>query len=290
MKTLVGLTLAAAVGLLVACGIGATSPTGTSRSTTAAVGGSSTADSQAAAKPAPVTDIVPNPVPVGEGPKVIRTGRVTLEVPNGKYEDSLDRLDDVMLSLGGFTSGSDGIADKGSLRSGTITFQVPAPRFQDALDAARKIGKVEGYVVNSQDVSSQYVDLNARLHNAEATRDAMLRFFADAKSVQDDLAIQNQLAQVTQQIEQLKGQIDYLDHATAFATVSVSLHEAAATARPEGDDWGFRSALSRAAHNFVNTVNWLVVGLGSALPLLLLAVPAYFALRFRRVFARLFAI
>jgi hypothetical protein len=288
VKKVIGLALAAVVGFVVACGIGSTSTTGNSRSTTAATGTSSL-DSQAA-KPAPVTDIVPNPVPVGEGPKVIRTGRVTLEVPNGKYEDSLDRLNDVMLSLGGFTSGSDGIADKGSLRSGTITFQVPAARFQDALDAARKIGKVQGYVVSSHDVSSQYVDLTARLHNAEATRDAMLRFFADAKTVQDDLAIQNQLAQVTQQIEQLKGQIDYLDHATAFGTVSVSLHEAAASVRPEGDDWGFLSALSKAAHNFVNTVNWLIVGLGSALPLLLLVVPAYLLLRFRRVFTRLFAI
>jgi hypothetical protein len=232
---------------------------------------------------------VPAPPVTGEGPKVIRTGRVTLEVANGKYQSTVDSLTDTMLGYGGYVSASDGAAESGSLRAGTITFQVPADKFQAALDAARKLGKVQGYVVNSQDVSTQYVDLQARLANLEATHDAMVKFFADAKTVQDDIAIQNQLAQITQQIEQLKGQIDYLDHATAYSSVTVSLHEAAAAVTPS-EQWGFLPSLAKAAHNFVDTLDWLIVGLGSILPVLLLLVPVYLGVRFRRRLARIFAV
>jgi hypothetical protein len=99
----------------------------------------------------------------------------------------------------------------------------------------------------------------------------MLALLQQAKSIGDIIAVQTQLGQITGQIEQLKGQIAYIDHNTTYSTVTVNLMEAGApVSTAPADSWGFASALSDAAHNFVTTVNYLITGLGAAGPILIL--------------------
>jgi hypothetical protein len=99
----------------------------------------------------------------------------------------------------------------------------------------------------------------------------MLALLGRANTVSDIIAVQNQLGQITMQIEQIKGQISYIDHNTAFSSVSVSITEAGAPAQTRSvDSWGFASALSDAAHNFVTTINYIVTGLGAIGPILVL--------------------
>jgi hypothetical protein len=157
---------------------------------------------------------------------------------------------------------------------------VPAKNFDETIDALAKLGKVQNEHISGQDVSAQYVDLQARLANAEAQRNAMVALLQRAQSVSDIIAIQNQLGQITQQIEELKGQIQYLDHNTSFSTVTVNIVEAGAPApRAPNDSWGFATALGDAAHNFVTTINYMITGLGAIGPVLLLVGLAYFVWR-----------
>lgn len=223
----------------------------------------------------PATDpIQPPPLPkLPEGPRVQRSARLSLEVSNGQFDASLDRAIALVQGEGGYIAGSQARADEADrLRSGQVTFMVPAARFDSVLTALRRLGKTESISIAGNDVSQQYVDLQARLRNAEAQRNAMLALMQQARSVNEMIQIQNQLARITEQIEQLKGQIDYLEHTTTFATLTVSIREAAASAQP--DEWGLSSAVSRALHNFVNSLNGLIVAIGSLGPVILLAVVA----------------
>jgi hypothetical protein len=157
------------------------------------------------------------------------------------------------------------------IRTGVISFMVPAAKFDDAISQLSQLGKVQNVHISGNDVSAQYVDLQARLGNLEAQRNAMLALLARAQTISDIIAVQNQLGQITQQIEQLKGQISYIEKNTAFSTVSVSITEAGAPAQTKPvDSWGFASALSDAAHNFVTTINYIVTGLGAIGPILVL--------------------
>jgi hypothetical protein len=134
-----------------------------------------------------------------------------------------------------------------------------------------KLGKVQTEHISGNDVSAQYVDLQARLANEEAQRNAMIALLSKAQTVNDIIAVQNQLGQITGQIEQLKGQIQYIDHNVAFSTITVQMTEAGVpVAAATSDSWGFASALSDAAHNFVATVNYLITGLGALGPILIL--------------------
>ena len=242
-------------------------------------GANSSGQQSTTLQPAPNPgDLVP---PIAEGPRVIRTANISVEVANGHFDTTLDRLFTISTQLGGYISGSTATTETGSLRSGTITFQVPSAKFNQALTEVRGLGKVQNFNIGGQDVSQQYVDLKARLQNAEAQRDAMLALLSQAHNVNDIIAVQNQIGTITGQIEQLKGQIDYFDHATSFSTISVAVHEAAVVARAT-DSWGFTTSVSNALHGFVNTFDYLLVGLGNAGPVLVLILLGLLAWRFRR--------
>ena len=159
---------------------------------------------------------------------------------------------------------------------------MPTDKFSEAVSDVRALGTVQNLAIGGQDVSAQYVDLQARLKNAESQRDAMLALLQQARTVSEIIAVQTQLGQVTGVIEQLKGQVAYYDHATSYSTISVSVHEAAVALKPVTDDWGFSAAFSQGLHGFVSTLNYILVGVGYAGPVLLLVVIGLVAVRFRR--------
>lgn len=218
----------------------------------------------------PLKDVIP---PV-QGPQVIRTAQLSINVNSGSFDTKLAAVRALVTMEQGFISGTDAQVSPANpndnIRSGVITFMVPATKFDDTIDQLSKLGKVQNEHISGQDVSAQYVDLQARLANASAQRDAMLALLSKAQSVSDIIAIQSQLGQITQQIEELKGQISYIEHNTSYSTVSVTIMESGAPAQaPSADSWGFVSALSSAAHNFVTTVNYIISGLGAIGPVVI---------------------
>jgi hypothetical protein len=225
-------------------------------------------------------------VPTIQGPQVIRQAQLTVSVASGSFESKLAAVRGLVLLEQGFISGTDAQTNPTNpneqIRSGVITFMVPAAKFDDAIDQLSKLGKVQNEHISGNDVSAQYVDLQARLANQEAQRNAMLALLSRAQTVADIIAVQTQLGQITQQIEQLKGQISYIEHNTTYSTVSVSITEAGAPAPTTSkDSWGFASALTDAAHNFVTTINYIVTGLGAIGPIVILLGLGYLLWRRR---------
>jgi hypothetical protein len=256
-----------AVLLLLPLGCGLERPGAPAQSRSTAGGQASKPAPGAAPQTSKDASTQPLPALQPEGQKVQRSAQLTLEVANGSFEKSLDRVVSLMRAQGGYVSGSDAQADSGDrLRSGMVTFQVPADKFDVTLSGLRQLGTAQSIKIAGTDVSTQYVDLQARLRNAEAQRDAMLALLQQARSVSDVIQVQTQLGQITGQVEQLKGQINYLDHTTAYATVAVNLREAAPAAG--ADDWGLRTAAAQALHNFVNGIGVMLEVVGAIAPLL----------------------
>ena len=225
-------------------------------------------------------------VPAIQGPQVIRQAQLTISVGAGTFDSKLAAVRALVQLQQGFISGTDAQASPANpneqIRSGVISFMVPAAKFDDTIDQLSRLGKVQNEHISGNDVSAQYVDLQARLANMEAQRNAMLALLGKAQTVSDIIAVQNQLGQITQQIEQLKGQISYIEHNTTYSTVSVNILEAGAPAqRTSVDSWGFVSAITDAAHNFVTTINYIITGLGALGPILILLGLGYLLWRRR---------
>src|SRR4029077_17061209 len=222
-----------------------------------------------------VPSVVPNVVPTVQGPQVIRQASMTITVGSGLFDSKLAGVRALVQLQGGFISGTDAQANpvtNDQIRTGVITFMVPADKFDDTITQLSQMGKVQNEHISGQDVSAQYVDLQARLANQEAQRNAMLALLKRAQSISDIIAVQTQIGQITGQIEQLKGQISYIEHNTTYSTVTVNLLEAGAPVQTttNRDTWGFASALNDGAHNFVTTINYVISGLGAIGPILVL--------------------
>src|SRR5215471_12025734 len=253
-----------------AAGVASTSaPAGNAaRASTVAPQGASAgqASGSTSAKPPAGASVPTTTVP--EGPRVQRSASITLQVPNGRFDGALDDVIAVAEAAGGYISGQNAqAADQGQpLRSGQVTFQVPSDKFDSVVMAVQKKGTAQNVVISGNDVSQQYVDLQARLGNAESQRNAVLALMQQARSVSDTIQIQNQLGQITSQIEQLKGQINYIDHSTSYATVAVTIREEALA--PPRDDWGLQTAGSQALHNLASVLGFLIIFMSVAAPLL----------------------
>ncbi len=224
-------------------------------------------------------------VPALQGPPVIRQAQLTMTVGAGTFDSKLSLARTIVETEGGYIAGTQaqtGPVDN-QIRTGVLNFMVPAANFDATIDELSKVGKVQNEQITGTEVSAQYLDLQTRLDNAIAQRAAMLSLLTQAKTINDMIAVQNQISQITGQIEQLKGQIKYLDDHTAFSALTVTMTEAAAAAQAPApsDSWGFKTALSDAAHNFVTTINYVVVGLGVLGPFIFLGGLGYLLWRRR---------
>ena len=131
--------------------------------------------------------------------------------------------------------------------------RVPVDRFDPALKAASGIGggKVTSRAVNGQDVTPEYIDLNARLTNLRAQEKVLLRLMDEAATVTDTIRVQSQLSDVQGAIEQLEGRVRYLRDQASMSTITLSLTQAgavpAAPSEPNAISQAFRDAGSYCA-------------------------------------------
>jgi hypothetical protein len=111
-----------------------------------------------------------------------------------------------------------------NLKYSTITLGVPVQEFEKVLSKLRGLAiKVVDETAAGDDVTDQYVDLQSQLTNLEATRARIQEFLKDAKTVDEALRINQELSNIEGQIEQIKGQMNYLNDRSAFSTITLNL-------------------------------------------------------------------
>jgi hypothetical protein len=104
----------------------------------------------------------------------------------------------------------------------SLRLAVPSDTFEAALNTLRIFGEeVLAETASGQDVTAEYVDLDSRLTNLEATAARVREFLAAAKTVDESLKVSAELAVLEQEIEQIKGQMRYYEGRAAFSTVTV---------------------------------------------------------------------
>ncbi|MCY3919862.1 MAG: DUF4349 domain-containing protein [Chloroflexi bacterium] len=189
----------------------------------------------------------PAPGDGGDGPaalqtaerRVISTGFVSVEV-----EDVPAAAEQVRIaaeSLGGFVENSV-VSGDDEQAFADVTIRVPQDVFLDALDRIRRIGEVRSEDLRAQDVTEQFIDLNARLRSALRTEGSLLGLLDRATDVEDVIAIERELSRVRADIERLQGQLNFLERRVALATLSVSLFTpSAARTEPPSAYFGIES-------------------------------------------------
>jgi chromosome segregation ATPase len=226
---------------------------------------------------------------------IVYTVNLRLEVAD--TDKAVNDITAIAAQYKGYVAASNLSRDPQGQMRGTITLRIPA----ESLDAAQKQIEAAGLKVlsrnkNSNDVTDQYTDLNARMTNLVATRDELRQLLNSVREksnkAEDILAVYNQLTSVQGQIEQLKGQMNLLERTTALATLTVELvpHQEIQIVEPE--TWMPNQtaaealrALIQALQGIINLVIWLVLFVLPVLIILLLPLVAL-ALILRAIFRR----
>jgi hypothetical protein len=156
--------------------------------------------------------------------KVIHKAQLELKVKN--LEKAQMKIENKAAEYGGYVVESNVYREDEELVEGTITVRVPEAHFQDFLtDSEGEASEVVGRNVTGQDVTEQYVDLKSRLKSKRAVEERLLAFMKDAEKTEDLLKISSDLAVVQEEIEQLTGQMKYLENQASYSTVTITLSQ-----------------------------------------------------------------
>lgn len=209
--------------------------------------------------------------------RVIKTAELSLEVEDGELGGAMREGRAIAERAGGFllSTSVDGV----DRRRGDFTIRVPAAEFEETLSALEELGTVAGESVRGEDVSQEFVDLEARLRNATAQEEVLFRLYDRSNSIADTIRVQRELEDVQLEIERLRGRLRFLDDQTSLSTISVSMVEAGAATAEAGP---FERAWETARKTFVSVVSGVIVGAGFVLPLLAFALVAYLVFRLVR--------
>ncbi|MGH2771919.1 MAG: DUF4349 domain-containing protein [Actinomycetota bacterium] len=223
----------------------------------------------------PLPDIPPSQA------RVIKNANLEVKIKKGAFQDQFKRAGQLAEEFGGYVTNTSVSEEKGKIASGTITIRVPSDRFQSALNRLKGLGKVTTESQDGQDVTREFVDLEARLRNAKSQEAFYLRLLDQAKSVSDMIQVQQQLINVQLQIEQIQGQLQYLKDHTGFSTITARIYEPGA-AVPDGKPRPLGKAWNAAVDAFQNVIGGLVVALGWIAPIALIAAAGYLVWRLSR--------
>lgn len=211
--------------------------------------------------PAPAVEIGGEGATSGDMPAaseermIIRTGDMSLVVTDVvQARDEIARLAE---RLNGYVVSSRISGEEQEMR-GWISIRVPDEQFEPAMDELREMAlRVESESTDSQDVTEEYIDLEARLKNAEATESQYLTLLDRATDVEDILKIYDSLSRVRREIEQIKGRMQYLERTSSMSLISVRLEPEASAAPLARAGWSVLEEFKSAIRGIVVFGQWL---------------------------------
>ncbi len=148
----------------------------------------------------------PSPTPAPAERQIIRSGEISLRITS---LDSTERaVTTIATANNGYISNSGRERSTGNAMIGTTQLRVPADKFQSVLGAVRKLGEVESERISANDVTEEYVDMNARLKTQQELETRILNLLNERSGkLADIIEIEGKLADVRREIEGIQGRL-----------------------------------------------------------------------------------
>ena len=202
------------------------------------------------------------------GRMVIKDAQMELVVQDVTI--AIGQITQMAADHGGYVLDSQSWAVNGN-KHASLRLAVPSAAFESSLNFLRTLAlQVVKEAASGQDVTADYVDLQTRLTNLEATAARVREFLKDAKTVEESLRINQQLSELEGQIAQIKGQMRYYEGRSAYSTITIQLSPQVVAATPAPEPrWNpartfekASSVLVKASQGLADVAIWLTVVIG----------------------------
>ncbi len=183
----------------------------------------------------------------GEERKVIQNAAMVLAV--GDVNQIMDKIVKITQDNEGYTVNSKLSRGDDWVR-GEINIKVPSAGLGSVMEEIAALGEIKDKSISTLDVSEEYYDSQARLSVWKKKEERLLALIDQAKTIEEIISVENELTRVRSDIEVLQGRVNYLENATSYSSIDITLNQAA-TARvevPEG-------VLAKALQAFINSSN-----------------------------------
>ncbi len=226
------------------------------------------------------------PEQLGDLTKIIRDGRIGIVIADGSFSKGVAGVTQIARRNGGFVLESSSRDE----RSGALTLRVPAKNFDDTMLALRALsgqldGEVEFQDITGQDVTAEFIDLQARLDILKDRRELLLDIQADATTTSEILRLAALIDDVTLEIENIQGRLNFLKDQVAEATIKVEVRERDVQREDPGSDPenpSLADSFELAVQGFLRIIGAVVVGLGYLIPLGVIALIGWGVVRLVR--------
>lgn len=221
--------------------------------------------------------------------KIIRNGELTIELDSP--EEAQRRIAAIAERHGGFVVNSESKRNDGNQQAAprisiNVIARVPAAKFAEAVAEIEQTGgSVLHRKITGQDVTEEFIDLEAHIRAKRALESQFLEIMKRAQKVSEALEVQTQLAEVRGEIERLEGRRRFLENQAALSTITVTLQTPAPiVAATTGGFWhsikmAFGDGLDTSAEIVLGLIRFVIV----MIPVMLLIVlPLWFVVRWLR--------
>jgi len=222
----------------------------------------------------PVPAMTPAPGYTGDAgtdPKIIKTSYLTIEVRN--VTASLDPLRSIATAHGGYVGSLSVNTRYGDRLYAVLTMRVPSHEFDSTITEIKTLGSLKSESLTADDVTEEYVDLQARRTALASQLAQYTRIMERAENVSEILEVQVQIERVQVELDRIDGRLKYLDNRVDYATIMVALQEPEPVGGREG--FSFVSVINESIAGFLAVTAGLIIILVSIIPLIILGAVAY---------------
>jgi cell division protein FtsB len=159
--------------------------------------------------------------------KIIRNAEITIEVPS--TTDAQHQVTSIAETHGGFVVTSEAKQRESNDPAQRtldikLVVRVPSNQFGRAFDEIKKLAaNTPAEQVSSQDVTEDFIDLEARIKTQKALEVQFLEIMRQAQGIAEALEVQRQIAEVRTEIEKLEGRKRFLENRSSLSTINVNI-------------------------------------------------------------------
>ncbi len=162
--------------------------------------------------------------PVEANRKLVRNAQVELEIVS--FDDTVQKITALATEMRGYVATSSSQKQANGKLRGEVVVKVLPETLDGFLSKLRGLGELKNQTLGTEDVTKQYFDTDSRLNNARVMEQRLLEILkTKSTKVADLLEVEKELGRVRASIEQMQGELKYMDAQVAFATVTITLTE-----------------------------------------------------------------
>jgi hypothetical protein len=208
--------------------------------------------------------------------KIIRNATLTVEVTSPA--DNQRKITSIAESHQGFVVTSEATQSTSEDKAKpevtiNLVVRVPAAQFNQVMEEIRATAtRVLQEKITGQDVTEEFIDLEARIKNQKALEAQFIEIMKRAGKVEDALEVQRQLADVRTEIEKLEGRKRFLENQASLSTITLTMQSPTQIVNAVGFWYSIRSAFADGVDVAAAIIFFLIRAVVALLPLLIFIV------------------